>query len=697
MLSDLDTIDWAGMTHAYGSAEDVPDILRGLLSDDADIREAALDDMHGGVHHEGDIYDSTVACIPFLLRIVAMSGVPDRGPVLELLESIGSSVALEGEDSDEVMAAHRVQAHDAVLAGLPIFLACLMDADPATRRGAATALTACWERFETALSALQQRFRMEADQPTRVALIHAAGILARRRAATGGGIATIGPWLLLLALNDGNSVLRLAAFTQLAHVAPDAVPGDAIARIIAAIEAAYAEGEAPDAAAQHTPAAAMTGGVAPSTLIGALRTLFEEEAKGKRLPDMYGVLKGLHDALGERIQDRIGLITHELTAPGWDRPRDAVWHAIRLIRNWRGDYGDIARLLGQHLAASEPRLRARAVKTLAEMFALAAPAADDLARCLASTPPAGWAEGKFVSPVVKALARIGDDRVLPALRAILDRPDMPEDIGFVIRSFPGIRADDFVPRIVSRLSDAADAENGGWSPRSLVYALGGFGPEAAAAVPDLLALMRRAPVKTDIMEALGKIGPAAGEASTALLEHLGSDNADTAVTAAIALGRIDENASAVPPVLLSNLDGRYASRTADALGRLGPRAVEAVPRLRGLLSACHSWDRGAAALALWRITGDAEGALPVLRTLWRQDPFMRPRIAEYLCEMGAAATLIAPLLREEIVATKRHNASETLQSSHQVDEDERFQGTCRLLLDRIAVSENQEPTAPASR
>lgn len=689
MLSDLDTIDWASMEHAYGSAEDVPDILRGLLSDDANTREAALDDMHGGVHHQGDIYDSTVACIPFLLRIVAMSGAPDRGPVLEFLESIGSTVALEGEDSDEVMASYRVQAHAAVLAGLPIFLACLADTDPATRRGAATALTACWERFETVLSALQQCFRMETDQSTRVALIHAVGILARRQSATGGDIANISPWLLLLALSDENSVLRLAAFTELAHLSPEALPGDGIARMIAAIAAAYAESEATDTAVQHTPAVDTAGGVAPSTLIGTVRTLFEGEAKGKRLPDMHGVLNGLHDALGDRIQDRIGLITHELTAPGWDRPCDAVWHAIRLIRNWRGDYGNIARLLGQYLAASEPRLRARAAETLAEMFALAAPAADDLARLLASTPPAGWVAGKSVRPVVKALARIGDDRVLPALRAILDRQDMPEDIGFVVRSFPNIRADDFVPRICRRLSDAADAENGDWLLRSLVHALGGFGPAAASAVPDLLALMRRAPAKDYIMEALGRIGPAAGEAGPAIRERLGSDTPDMAVTAAIALWRIEENAGDVLPVLLGNLGGRHASQTADALGRLGPAAMDAVPRLRGQLSGDSPWHRRAAALALWRITGDAEAALPALRTLWRQHPHQRPHIAEHLCEMGATAALIEPLLREEIAAARRHNASDTGHSSHQVDEDEIFPRTCQLVLDRITVSENE--------
>ena len=66
MFPDLHTIDWAALQHAYSSAEDVPAIILGLASDDADEREIALDHFLGAVHHQGDVYDSTVASLPFL-------------------------------------------------------------------------------------------------------------------------------------------------------------------------------------------------------------------------------------------------------------------------------------------------------------------------------------------------------------------------------------------------------------------------------------------------------------------------------------------------------------------------------------------------------------------------------------------------------------------------------------------------------
>jgi hypothetical protein len=54
MFAGLDDVDWAAMHHAHGPATDVPDLLRGLLADDAQAREIALDGLYGAVHHQAD-------------------------------------------------------------------------------------------------------------------------------------------------------------------------------------------------------------------------------------------------------------------------------------------------------------------------------------------------------------------------------------------------------------------------------------------------------------------------------------------------------------------------------------------------------------------------------------------------------------------------------------------------------------------
>lgn len=102
MLTGIEEVDWASLGHAYGPADDVPELLRGLASADPAERETALDGMYGAVHHQGDVYDSTLACIPFLLELVADPAVQDRGCIVELLTSIGGIELDDDEELDEI-------------------------------------------------------------------------------------------------------------------------------------------------------------------------------------------------------------------------------------------------------------------------------------------------------------------------------------------------------------------------------------------------------------------------------------------------------------------------------------------------------------------------------------------------------------------------------------------------------------------
>lgn len=66
MLDELDRVDWAALTHAYGPAHDVPGMLR----------EAALDDLYGSIFPRGEVYSATAAAVPFLVSLAA-GGRPD--------------------------------------------------------------------------------------------------------------------------------------------------------------------------------------------------------------------------------------------------------------------------------------------------------------------------------------------------------------------------------------------------------------------------------------------------------------------------------------------------------------------------------------------------------------------------------------------------------------------------------------------
>ncbi|NEC24308.1 PBS lyase, partial [Streptomyces parvus] len=185
MFSGIDEVDWASMEHAYGPADDVPELLRGLASDDPAEREAALDGMYGAVHHQGDVYACTLACIPFLFELVVDPGVQDRGGVVELLTSIGGFDLDEDDeaeiDEDEIEgAANYAMAAAAVTAGAGVFFELIADEDPGVRLAAPLALATLHRHPVRVLALLRERLPVEPDEEVRLALVEAAGRVALR-------------------------------------------------------------------------------------------------------------------------------------------------------------------------------------------------------------------------------------------------------------------------------------------------------------------------------------------------------------------------------------------------------------------------------------------------------------------------------------------------------------------------------------
>src|SRR5258708_14521335 len=118
MLDDLDSIPWDRLTHAYGSAEDVPDLLRALRtyteSAEGDDEEAAsLWQLFGSIWHQGTVYEATAYAVPFLIELAADPLTPDRVVILGLLADIA-----KGNSRDWA-----AKAHAAVAAGLAALIA----------------------------------------------------------------------------------------------------------------------------------------------------------------------------------------------------------------------------------------------------------------------------------------------------------------------------------------------------------------------------------------------------------------------------------------------------------------------------------------------------------------------------------------------------------------------------------------------
>ncbi|MER5888552.1 HEAT repeat domain-containing protein [Streptomyces sp. NPDC001941] len=707
MFTGIEEVDWPSLGHAFGPADDVPGMLRALASADQAERELALDALYGTVHHQGDVYDSTLACIPFLLELVADPAVQDRGGLVELLTSIGS-IDLAGDDETEQLdpedeefedAANYAMAAAAVAAGADVFLGLLRDDDPEVRLTAPGALASLHGEPERVLELLRERLTVETDTEVRLALVDAVGRIALRYGSLREETVDWLRWLMGAAQSP---VLRLAVLAQLARCAPERLPRDIVATTTGLLRAVRAEPALPlplppppaEGPAESAPEAAPEvpgDGVRPApTLVGQLRELREEHPPGPGTPWTDDLLRTLHTALDDRVDDRIELVTAQLHNPDPAQRTDAIWMCGSLIRTWRGRYDEVVRLVGTQLMEPDPRPREAATGWLEGLFVLARPAADALAARVALDPEP-WARGHegsraALGSALLALARCGDPRAVPALAAALEEGELRDQLAHAV-SFLGGHAAPLAPGLRRRLGRVALDDELYDRAAPLLRALAGLGH--AEALPEVLRVLRGAPafrrhwVVEAALRTLAAFGPAAREAVPDLRALLGEDTAALSTGAARALWRIEGDTDAVLPVLGRWLGSRAPGdrrAAARALGSMGPGAAGAAGALRGCLTAPDVWVRTDAAAALWRVSGDERDALPALLAAWEENRYVRVEAARCLVLMGPWATGAAAALRAELARRRRHNVVDGGSGSHDIDEDERLLALCREAL-----------------
>ncbi|MGI5147375.1 HEAT repeat domain-containing protein [Plantactinospora sp. CA-294935] len=715
MFAGLDEIDWAGMSHAYGPATEVPELLRGLVSADPATREIALDGMYGAVHHQGDVYACTIACVPYLFEVVTRAGGAGRGPVVSLLASIGGAevddpdelvrsaeAGRDEEDDDDVesWAENYRRAEAVVAAGLPVFLDLLTDPDPAVRRAVPEALLVCRAEAPRVLDTLRRRLPAEPDAEARTALVEAVGSLVRRAAAghlpsvPESSLRAATTWLLELVGDTSVApALRLTALTSVSAGARTMLPADLVPRALTLLDGAYQEpASAPEPA-----------GFTTDTLIGAVRALHEQADAGRRGARLGPAVGSLSRALGDRVDDRIRLVSTLLDGSDRERRLDALPAAGQLVDGWRGDYRELVGLIGRQLTDPHPSLPRAAARTLVHLGELNRPAADALAEAVAGAAreephnsaaglPAWvmvWpSHGPTVGGTLVALARLGDARALPPLRWALERDEPPKDAGAALSGL-GPAAVELLPLVRRQLRRLSPTDRDFQERRGgLARAVGSLGPAGVPALPELL------PLATDgwVIRQLGRLGPAARDAVPVLRPLLDAPQRGPALAAAAALHRITGDPAPLLPVLGRFLDGDQfdASDAAQEIAEIGPAAAEWLPRLRALLGRPdpHGWLHLRAAGAVWRVAGDAETVLPVLSRVWERNVHARRAVATLWAEIGTPAAAALPLLRAEQERARRHTARDNGWSSAQVGEDEELLRLMAAAVTALAPAES---------
>ena len=184
--------DWPELTHAYGSAEDVPALLAQLNAPDKQTREAALGELFGNIWHQGTVYPASAKALRELIVLFKSPHCIDLESVAVLLASIadgegffhahggnwvggireiqektlavrGSSIAAEMQKESEYLREIREMALEVIPLLLPF-----LDSPNATLRETIVGMLQRYSaHIPDACARLEQRLSVEGDEDVR--------------------------------------------------------------------------------------------------------------------------------------------------------------------------------------------------------------------------------------------------------------------------------------------------------------------------------------------------------------------------------------------------------------------------------------------------------------------------------------------------------------------------------------------------
>lgn len=607
MWEGIDRIDWGRLEYNYGAAVDIPDLLRGCADRDSAAAEEAIGELDNALVHQGGwICSAAPAALPFLVELAECTATHHRAALVELIGRLAREAVTVGR---RYVDRGWQPALDAVR---PRVLALLADPDPEVRREA-TLLAAEGVRHPDTVTALWQRWRVETDRVTRWDLVLALG--------------TVHAWQpdeqchaeLVRLLADDDLQLRLAAV----HALAESDPRSAAAHVDIMVRAVR------DPDVEHWQHSAWIYGTRATVVHSAGSLLADEPAAAAAFA--IGVDRG--GSTDERVA--------------------AITQAGALLAEWRTATGAVMPFLADRLDDEVAEVRYRAAFLLGCLGPLATEHADRLAGLTAD--PASGRVSTIGDAAVWALARVHDPRCVPALVERLTGPRLgfgveshfPRD-GHVV-SLPaahevlmplGGHADALLDAVVTRLETESDRH----LASNLCAVLGAWGLAAAPAVPVLERLLFRFAILPSAAKALGAIGPAAAGCAEGLTRT--PDIPETAW----ALWRTGVDPRGGAKTLVDHVVAGGRHDAVRLLADLGPAAARAVDTVRELTRSGSTWERVAAAYALWRITDDPAEPLAVLtdevRPLVDGDvsPVRRAAL-RYLADMGAATEPVLAVAR----------------------------------------------------
>jgi len=292
LLAGLEDIDWHGLQHAYGPANDVPDLLRLLLSDDETVRDDAWQELYGNLWHQGDVYQATSYAVPFIIQLLNSEAAPDKLGLLAFLQAIATGnpwlserhiwmepvLARQGRDFQaeiEQAGLYARQAREAVGKGLSTYLACLHHPDPDVREIASALLCAFPEQAAHILPAFVAQVESEPEASVKARLLRNLGIYLAKALTTDERTSYV-EWLERLVRSQESRIVRFAAAIALAQVAGDETAAEAIEileQVVATPDGLYPASKGEEGQANYLEDTVIEGVCAALACIGAERRI----------------------------------------------------------------------------------------------------------------------------------------------------------------------------------------------------------------------------------------------------------------------------------------------------------------------------------------------------------------------------------------------------------------------------------------
>jgi len=169
----LKAVNWRKLSHAYGSARDVPQLFKALTSEDATTRGRAMDRLSASLCHQGITYSATASSVPLFIELLQHPDTHDKHEILVLLRCFAL-----GSDEDEFAGFLPTAQGDAsnsalpaLLEGLSLYLRLLSDPDPKIRAASSYLLTCFAGAEPSVMEELSQAPFAEADPLAQGSLI----------------------------------------------------------------------------------------------------------------------------------------------------------------------------------------------------------------------------------------------------------------------------------------------------------------------------------------------------------------------------------------------------------------------------------------------------------------------------------------------------------------------------------------------